>query len=332
MNTIACPRCGARVRADAMNCDACRINLRFALENPMEIERLKQEDTKRKHLARPEPGQGVVEIPVSKDQSLMLQVLLVLGAFAFAFCLGEAVHELGHYLAHRAHGVDVGIRLDPFGGSRILHGSSAPREIWGITSVAGPLLNLLAGITLSLSLWWKRRPALMPLLLWGPIALVQEGVTFSLGMLTPAGDAQLIVDWGVPAAVLVSLGVLSLALGISLICRLLPLVGLSPADTLSRKFIVVTGGMVSFMFLRLLVSSFLSPDLALENTVPLVCALLLASIVVMLYGPLYPTLNLISIIEPVSVTWPVAIFSMTLGTGIVLLQAVSFNWVTGVAA
>jgi hypothetical protein len=325
MNTITCPRCGARVRADAMNCDACRINLRFALENPVEIERLKQEDTKRERLARRAPGQGVVGIAVPNGESLVRQGLLLLGSFVFAFCLGEAVHEVGHYLAHRAFGVDVGIRLDPFGGSRILHGSSAPREIWGITSVAGPLLNLLAGMTLSLSLWWKRRPALLPLLLWGPIALVQEGVTFSLGMLTPGGDAQLIVDWGVPAAVLVSLGVLSLALGISLICGLLPLVNLSPADTLSRKFIVVTGGMVSFMFLRLLVSSFFTPDLAVENTVPLVFALLLASIVVMLYGPLYPILNRISRTEPVSVTWPVAAFSMTLGAGVVMLQLASFN-------
>jgi hypothetical protein len=308
-----------------MNCDACRINLRFALENPMEIERLKQEDHKREHMARHAPGQGVFGIAVPKDQSLMRQVLLLLGSFAFVFCLGEAVHEVGHFLAHRAYGVEVGIRLDPFGGSRILHGSSAPQEIWGITSLAGPLFNLLVGLIVSLSLWRWRRPALLPLVLWGPIALVQEGVTFSLGMLIPTGDAQLIVDWGVPAAVLVSLGVLSLALGISLICRLLPLVGLSPADTLSKKFIVVTGGMFSFMFLRLLVSSFLSPDLALENTVPLVFALLLASIVVVLYGPLYPILNRISRTEPVSATWPVAIFSMTLGAGIVMLQLVSFN-------
>ena len=86
---------------DAMNCDACRINLRFALENPMEIERLKQDDTKREHLARHASCQGVVGIAVPKDQSLMRQGLLLLGSFVFAFYLGEVVHELGHYLTHR---------------------------------------------------------------------------------------------------------------------------------------------------------------------------------------------------------------------------------------
>jgi hypothetical protein len=41
-NTIICPMCGAENLAGAMNCKQCRINLQFALENPQEIERLKQ--------------------------------------------------------------------------------------------------------------------------------------------------------------------------------------------------------------------------------------------------------------------------------------------------
>lgn len=324
MKTTTCPRCGDRVRADAMNCVACRINLRFALENPAEMARLRQEDAGQARRAGAQ-GREIGATMVSEGKPLLLPVLLLLGSFAFVFCLGEAVHEVGHFLAHRAYGVEVGIKLDPFGGSRILHGSSAPQEIWGITSLAGPLFNLLVGLIVSLSLWRWRRPALLPLVLWGPVALIQEGVTFSLGMLTPGGDAQLIVEWGVPAAILLSAGILLLASGVALLSGLLPLVGISPNDPFGRKFGVVAGGMVSFMFLRWLVSSFLSPDLALENTVPLVFALLLASIVVMLYGPLYPILNRISRTEPVSVTWPVAIFSMTLGAGIVMLQLASFN-------
>ncbi len=307
-----------------MNCVACRINLRFALENPAEMARLRQEDAGQARRAGAQ-GREIGATMVSEGKPLLLPVLLLLGSFAFVFCLGEAVHEVGHFLAHRAYGVEVGIKLDPFGGSRILHGSSAPQEIWGITSLAGPLFNLLVGLIVSLSLWRWRRPALLPLVLWGPVALIQEGVTFSLGMLTPGGDAQLIVEWGVPAAILLSAGILLLASGVALLSGLLPLVGISPNDPFGRKFGVVAGGMVSFMFLRWLVSSFLSPDLALENTVPLVFALLLASIVVMLYGPLYPILNRISRTEPVSVTWPVAIFSMTLGAGIVMLQLASFN-------
>lgn len=260
-----------------------------------------------------------------KSSGVLLSVLLLLGAFVFAFCLGEAVHELGHYLAHRAYGVDVGIKLDPFGGSRILHGASATQEIWGITSLAGPLFNLVVGLTFSLALWRKRSPALLPLLLWGPIALVQEGVTFSLGLLTPGGDAELIVNWGVPTFVVLGLGVLFLACGIAAICWVLPLVNLLPTDSFGRKFGVLVGGMASFMVVRLLYAVVRAPDLALENAVPLVFSLLLATIVVALYMLVHPVLSRVSEIEPVPVTWRVAVWSLALGVGMVLFQVSTFN-------
>ena len=260
-----------------------------------------------------------------KGKSILLPALLLLGSFAFAFCLGEAVHELGHFLVHRAFGVAVGIRLDPFGGSRILHGASAPQEIWGITSLGGPLLNLLAGMIVSFSVWQKRTPMLLPLLLWGPVALIQEGVTFSLGMLTPGGDARLMVSWGIPAFVLIGLGILFLAAGILLICRLLPVVSLSPEDSFGRKFSVVTVGMVSFMVLRLLFSSLRSSDLLIENTVPLVFACLLAAAVTLLYAPWNALFSRIPKTDLAPITWPAVVTSSLLGIGIVLFQLVAFN-------
>jgi hypothetical protein len=325
-DTITCPRCGAENRADCLNCEVCRINLRFALENPEEIARLRQMDAGQAHWAGGPGGrEATAATSASEGKPLLLPVLILLGSFAFVFCLGEAVHELGHFLAHRAYGVEVGIKLDPFGGSRILHGSSAPQEIMGITSLAGPLFNLLVGLIVSLSLWRLRRPALLPLVLWGPVALIQEGVTFSLGMLTPGGDAQLIVEWGVPAAVILSLGILFLISGVALLCGLLPLVGVSPADSFGRKFGIVAGGMISFMFLRLLVSSASSPAAVQENTAPLLFSLLLATIVVTLYRPLASVLNRVPEAEPGPVTWPVAASSVALAVGMVLLQIVFLN-------
>jgi hypothetical protein len=318
--SVTCPRCGAENRTGALNCAVCRINLRFAQEHPEEIERMRLE----KAPGVPWEG-GAAGTSVSKEKPVLLPGLLLLGSFVFAFCLGEAVHELGHFLAHQAYGFNVGIRLDPFGGSRILDASSSSREILGVTSLAGPLFNLLLGTTISLALWRVRRPALLPLLLWGPISMVQEGVTFSLGMLTPGGDADLIVQWAVPAVVLISLGLLLLASGIVAICWLLPLVDLSPADSLGRKFSVVTVGMVSFMFLRLLLSGLRSPGQFTENAVPLVFSLILATIVAMLYGPLQPRLSKVSKIELATVTRPAVLVSTTLGLGMVLFQLISFN-------
>ena len=43
MDIITCPKCGTENPANAMNCQACRINLQFALGHPEEIEHLKQD-------------------------------------------------------------------------------------------------------------------------------------------------------------------------------------------------------------------------------------------------------------------------------------------------
>jgi hypothetical protein len=303
-----------------MNCRACRINLRFALETPGQIERFNQENARRKA-----GGDAAVPESTAPDRPILLPVLLLLGSFAFAFCLGEAAHELGHFLAHRAYGTEVGIRLDPFGGSQIINGSSAPHGTWGITSAAGPLFNLLVGLTVSLSLWRYRRPVLLPLLLWGPIALVQEGVTFSLGMLTPGGDAQLVVESGFPAPVILGLGILFLASGVVAVCCVLPLVNLSPSDSFARRFSVVSGGMLSFMAVRLVASTVSSPYTTQENVIPLVFALLLATVVAGLYGPLHSMLRRSWAAEPASVRWPPVLSSTALGVAVILFQIASFN-------
>jgi hypothetical protein len=45
MDTIACPKCGTENPASAMNCSDCRINLRFALDHPEEIQATKLDAT-----------------------------------------------------------------------------------------------------------------------------------------------------------------------------------------------------------------------------------------------------------------------------------------------
>jgi hypothetical protein len=47
MDTVICPKCGMENPANAMNCRNCRINLRFALEHPDQIERAKHAATPR---------------------------------------------------------------------------------------------------------------------------------------------------------------------------------------------------------------------------------------------------------------------------------------------
>ena len=139
------------------------------------------------------------------------QILLLAGSFAFAFLLGEMVHELGHYLCHLSYGnPDIRIHLDPFGGSRIVGVRTLPPQVMGVTCAAGPFFNLFLGILCSLGLWKFRKPILLPFLIWGPVAMIQEGVTFTLGGLTPGGDAGWMAAAGLPWAEILSAGTLLL--------------------------------------------------------------------------------------------------------------------------
>ncbi len=55
MTRLSCPRCGAENSADALNCARCRVNLRFALDHPQDVERLRRRD------------QGLPDEPPTRD-------------------------------------------------------------------------------------------------------------------------------------------------------------------------------------------------------------------------------------------------------------------------
>jgi hypothetical protein len=250
-------------------------------------------------------------------------ILLLAGAFTFAFLLGEMVHEFGHYLSHLAYGnQNIRVHLDPFGGSRIVGVTSLPGEVMGITSAAGPLFNLSLGITCTLLVWRKRAAVLLPLLLWGPVSMVQEGVTFSLGLLTPGGDAQWIAALGVPQIIILVFGILLLVAGIGTITTLLPLVGVEKDDPQRRKLLIVLAGMCSLMLIRFLYSSLTSPGATMENFIPLVFSILLAAIVVWIHKPL---INRVTLPESPSVTWSASALTLILGGSVFVFQVLAMN-------
>lgn len=247
-------------------------------------------------------------------------ILLLAGAFTFAFLFGEMVHELGHYLAHLAFGnTSVRIHLDPFGGSRIVGVRSLPLNVMGVTSAAGPLFNLVIGMVCLFVMRRTRRPELLPLLLWGPVAMIQEGVTFSLGLLTPGGDAQWIIATGVPVALILTVGILWLLAGLVAVSLLLASTVLNHSETFWTKLGIVLVGMTSLILIRAIHAFVVVPTLSTENLVPLIFSLLLAVIVVALHKPLASLLNQAPE-KSYPVAWPTVVTTTTSGTAMFLFQ------------
>lgn len=258
----------------------------------------------------------VSEITTSKSSRLFRMIILLAGAFTFAFLLGELVHDSGHLYAHLAYGNTwIKVHFDPFGGTRIMGASELPADVLGVTSLAGPLSNLFLAIVVSLSLWRFRRPILLPLVLWGPVAMIQEGVTFSLGFLTPGGDAFWIAALGIPKALILGFGVLILLGGIVGVAILLPVAGIRRDESFGLKVLVLFLGMGSLMIIRFLYSVNAAPKYIIEDLVPLIFSLILIFIVAIIHPKIYDLVkknNRDKIYQP---SWKASLICLLMGAG-----------------
>ena len=259
----------------------------------------------------------------SRKPNFMEPVLLLAGAFVFAFLWGEMVHEYGHYLSHLFFGNnDATVYLSPFGSSRIMGVSSMPLKQMGITSAAGPLTNLIPGVLVMSLVWRKKRPILFPLLLWGPVAMIQEGVTFSLGFLTPGGDAEWISTLGIPKSIILIAGIVLIFSGLMVLSLLFSMIGITAGRSRLEVFGIILLGMCSLMVIRFLYSAIAQPQFILEDFVPLIFSFLLAVIVAVIQPVIVNNLNEDLINQTPAVNQWAIITAIILGSGMFVFQII----------
>ncbi len=208
-------------------------------------------------------------------------VLYLIGAFVFAFLLGELVHEYGHFMMHMIFKHEgVSVVIDPFGGSKNIGVTAMPYNEVAWTTILGPMTNVILA-TLIYFIFFKID--FLPIKIWMPIALVQEGVTFSIGSLTTGGDAYWISEsTGINIAFIVVFGVILLSLGVWMISK--ELSGISEIKNLNiiNRILLLFFGFGSLMIIRALYSIFINLDLLVENLVPLAFSLIIAIIVALI--------------------------------------------------
>jgi hypothetical protein len=155
----------------------------------------------------------------------------------------------------------------------------------GVTSLAGPLSNLILGAATYLILFKLKSPLVFPGLLWGPVSMIQEGITFSLGQLTPRGDASWVIAMGIPGTLLLAAGILLVAAGIIILVFQLSRLEIFRGYSFWIQLLVILLGFGSLMTLRAIHSSLFSPATALENFIPLIFSLMLAFLTAILLKP-----------------------------------------------
>jgi len=259
-------------------------------------------------------------------KSTINSIILLAGSFVFAFLLAEMVHEFGHYLAHLVYRTPgTGIHLDPFGGTRITGVISIPNKAMLVTTLAGPLSSLILGVATTLLLWQHRKPIFLALLLWGPVAMIQEGVNLSLGMLSPGSDAAWIAALLLPSGVVLGIGIILLIFGIIIIPLFLPLAGIQLDEPAPIRFGIMFVSMGSLMFIRFVYSALSVPGHTQENLYPLILTFLFSAVIVLLHCQMNQMVDKARPSTPLRIPVSAVIASWILGGGMFFFQVLMFN-------
>lgn len=175
-----------------------------------------------------------------ESQSPIKLGLLLLGSFILAYLGAEFLHEICHAGAAIVTGGRVrGISVHPFSWS---YSQSSSSEHPIIHTAAGALGSSLIGLLIFIvSIRWAR-PLLLPLLLLGPVLLIDNGLYWTMDIILGMGaDACRLIDMGVPSLLVLSAGLVQLITGIVLVICLMRIIGLTSLSFLSRLTVLGIG-------------------------------------------------------------------------------------------
>lgn len=174
------------------------------------------------------------------NQSPVKMGFLLLGSFILAYLGAEYVHELCHFGAALISGGDpFGIVVDPFGWSYCFSNSI---EHPVFHTAAGAIGSSLIGILFFMLLIRWPRPLLLPLLLFGPIALINNGQYWAVDIIEGTGmDACRLVEMGIPASVLLVAGIIQCLIGVVCMIWLMRIIGLTNQPFVKRLIILGVG-------------------------------------------------------------------------------------------
>ena len=184
-------------------------------------------------------------------------ILLIFGAAGFSFNAGNVVHEFGHAIADWMSGIplsNIHVIIHPFFSPHMNIEGGIPESMMGWPDAAGPVANVAIGLILFSILWKKRTPLTFPLLLWGPLACVQEGIGQVMTLSDHGSDAARIIAAGFPEPLLILVSILFILVGIFLFALIFPVSGISRDFSFFKRSGIIAAGMIPYGLLTLLIS------------------------------------------------------------------------------
>ncbi|MGB3703323.1 MAG: hypothetical protein WA997_18835 [Anaerolineales bacterium] len=171
----------------------------------------------------------------------MKSMLFLASSFILAYCLQITVHELGHYFAGLLVGAEGGkIFLHPFLNSKVVFQSvpSVPSQVF--IGMMGVVTDILLATTFAFLAWRKTNVFTLPLVMWGSIAFIGEGIGM-LGNIAALpysfDDVGQLMLLDISPKPLIPLSIVFVIIGLIMMILIMPISGISPKDSFLKKLI-----------------------------------------------------------------------------------------------
>ena len=238
---------------------------------------------------------------------LARSLLLFSGAFLFAFILNSyIIHEAGHAFGGMLFGCKFkSLQINPFG-TGDWHSRCPNPVTMGLTGrfiqgMGGPIFGLPLSIGITLILWRKRKPLLLPLLMSATVACIGNflGVIDSMGNYPGhLFDYGWMLSIGVPPFVIWGIGIASLVIGIILMNLLIPLAGIATTEPFWQVLLLNLSTWPFYLLIRLTVQYQEGVDISGPSSF-LILGIILATLTALPFKPIIKIANRFTHLEPV---------------------------------
>ncbi len=234
-------------------------------------------------------------------------LLLFFGAFMLAFILNSyVIHEAGHAFGGMLFGCKIEeLYINPFGTgsweSRCPSSLTMGPTGRFLQGMGGPIFGLPISIAITLLLWRKRRPVLLPLLMSAPVVLIGNFLGVLDSMLNYPGhifDYGWMLQIGISPSIIKLIGFVSLVLGIILMNLLVPLAGTGISEPFWKVLVLNLFTWPLYLLIRLFYQVFHG----VESTGPtslLILGVILAVFTALPFKPILKFLSRFTNTEPV---------------------------------
>jgi hypothetical protein len=259
---------------------------------------------------------------------LVRSMLLFFGAFLFAFSLNSSIiHEAGHAFGGMLFGCQFeGLSVNPFSTGRWFDQCPTTMTQTGklIRGMGGEIFGLPISIAVTLLLWRKRSPMLLPLLMSAAVICIGNLLSVLDSMTSyprSVFDYGLALQAGIPSFILSIIAIASLVIGIILMDLLLPLGGIGKTTPFWQVLILSLSTWPLFMAVRVIYQSMNGINIAGPMTV-FVFGVIIAILTALSFKPVIKLTDRITHTEPVLPSPGAVWLSIGLGVGLTTILVV----------